>query len=169
MNAAYSVVNSVYYFSWATRDSKPDGPGGTHVPAPGMNLALAPPALAIGSYRSKKSPDGTRAFDASWWPNDGVVNTRSMSGPTLGSTDRILQAGSGPGSGALQPGVWHYMGELRGWDHLDIIGQLSRLDYRDFYLSLAKLLASLPTPKQVAPDDEYHSTNGESKPAADRV
>jgi triacylglycerol esterase/lipase EstA (alpha/beta hydrolase family) len=37
------------------------------------------------------------------------------------------------------------MGELRGWDHLDIIGQLSGLDYRDFYLSLAKLLASLPT------------------------
>jgi len=57
---------------------------------------------------------GQAALDSSWWPNDGVVNTRSMAGP---STDAILSF-----DGTPKKGVWNHMGTLEGWDHSEIIG-----------------------------------------------
>ncbi len=155
LNARFPTVDSVYYLSWATWDSVPEGPGRTHVPAAGMNLALVAPSLAIGRYRKKAPVDGVQSFDDTWWPNDGVVNTRSMSGPKLNSKDHVSNTGDQAVTGALPPGVWHYMGVLTGWDHLDIVGQQTHLDPREFYLGLAELLASLPAPRQTK------STQGE--------
>ena len=77
-------------------------------------------------------------------PNDGVVNTRSMSGPKLGSRDHVSNSGDQAVTDAMAPGTWHYMGVLTGWEHLDIVGQQTHLDPRDFYLGVAELLASLP-------------------------
>jgi triacylglycerol lipase len=148
LNAAFPAVDSVYYFTWATWDSVPEGPGRTHVPAAGMNLALLAPSLAMGRYRKKAPVAGLQSFDDTWWPNDGVVNTRSMSGPKLGSRDHVSNTGDQAVTSALAPGTWHYMGVLTGWDHLDIVGQQTHLDPRDFYLGLAELLASLPARRQ---------------------
>jgi triacylglycerol lipase len=144
LNAAHPAVESVHYFSWATWDSTPAGPGKTHLPASGMNLILAPPSVAIGRFLESNPGAGLHLFDQTWWPNDGVVNTISMSGPKLGSSDHIVHTGKTPANGPLEAGVWHFMGVLTGWDHLDIVGQQTRLDYRAFYLGLAELLASLP-------------------------
>ena len=74
-----------------------------------------------------------------WWPNDGVVNTISMDGPKLGSTDAIVSIGPEPVSG-----VWNYMGLMDSYDHVDIIGISTIRDVRDWYRSLAERLTSLP-------------------------
>lgn len=144
LNARYPAVGSTYYFSWATQDSVPAPGGRRFVPAVGMNLVLMSTSLAIGEYLDPEPGPGLPAFDQFWWPNDGVVNTLSMSGPRIGSTDHIINMSEGQAWAGFMPGVWYFMGVLQGWDHLDIIGQQTRLDVRSFYLQLAALLASLP-------------------------
>jgi triacylglycerol lipase len=74
-----------------------------------------------------------------WWPNDGVVNTISMDGPKLASTDAIVNIGPQP-----VPGVWNYMGLMDSYDHAAIIGIGTFRDVRDWYRSLAERLAALP-------------------------
>ena len=114
------------------------------LPAVGMNLALVLPAVAIGRYRDEAPGYGLPALNESWWPNDGVVNSLSMSGPKIGSRDHIVNVEKDQPMPVFQPGKWHFMGLLQGWDHLDVIGQQTMLDYREFYLRLGKLLAELP-------------------------
>jgi triacylglycerol lipase len=136
----------VYYFSWATEQTCRDPLSGTRVPGWGMNPALAALSRFLGSYTT--SEPGKVPIDSSWWPNDGLVNTCSMDGPSLGSSDRIVDGRTG----ALPArGVWNFMGVLESVDHLDIVG----LDpvWREhpagsesllaWYLSLAERLAAL--------------------------
>ena len=94
-------------------------------------------AVFIGAY-SRNKP-GQVVIDASWWENDGLVNTRSMAGPTLDSPDRIV-AGDGP----PQRGVWNHRGTLIGWDHMDLVGTVTLREVGDWYLRLAQSLADLP-------------------------
>ncbi len=144
INQRYPAVPSIYYFSWATQDNKPGPRGKRYQPAIDMNLALMAPSLAMSNYRPPEPIAGLPDFGEAWWPNDGVVNTVSMSGPKLGSMDRIINAQSGQHHLPWQPGIWHFMGVKQGWDHLDIVGQQTHLDYPGFYLELVELLASLP-------------------------
>lgn len=128
---------SVYYFSWATEATYRDGLSGTQVPEIGMPGAMASIARFMGSYT--REGEGTPLIDSSWWQNDGIVNTISMDGPTLGSGDQIV-----PFSGFPAAGVWNYMGLLESVDHLDIIGApAAGSSLKEWYLSLAALLASL--------------------------
>jgi triacylglycerol lipase len=137
----------VYYLSWATDETSRDPIAGNRVPGWGMNPNLTSLSRFLGSYTS--SGPGKVPIDSSWWPNDGLVNTCSMDGPSLGSQDRIVPYG---GNGSLQRGVWNFMGVLESVDHLDIIGldPLWREHPRgsgslvEWYLSLAQLLSSLP-------------------------
>jgi triacylglycerol lipase len=129
---------SVYYFSWATEATYRDPLSGTQVPEIGVPGHMASIARFIGSY--SREEDTNLRIDSSWWQNDGIVNTNSMDGPTLGSTDTIRRF-----NGVPVPGVWNYMGLLESVDHLDIIGiPVADRDLKDWYLSLAGLLASLP-------------------------
>jgi triacylglycerol lipase len=95
-------------------------------------------ALFIGAYT--RDEPGRVVIDASWWENDGLVNTRSMAGPTLDSADRIV-----PWRGQPKPGAWNFRGVLSGWDHMDIVGIGTTREVSDWYLRLAKSLADLPT------------------------
>jgi triacylglycerol lipase len=135
----------VYYFSWATEATWRGLFGRTQLPELGMPAVMGSLARFMGSYTREAGTAGRVPIDSSWWQNDGIVNTVSMNGPKLGSSDRIV-----PFSGTPLPGVWNYMGLLKSFDHLDVIGiplHKAPRGYRsltDWYLAQAALLASLP-------------------------
>ncbi|MDS4041382.1 MAG: lipase [Candidatus Competibacter sp.] len=137
LNRRFPTQPEVYYFSWATSATAPIWPSRHHVPRPTMLPQLWASALFIGSYT--RDEPGLVAIDDRWWENDGLVNTRSMAGPTLGSPDLIVPWGSVP-----QRGMWNYRGVLPDWDHMDIVGIGTVRDVGDWYLRLAKSLADLP-------------------------
>ena len=127
----------VYYFSWATEATFRDPLDGTEVPEIGMPGALASISRFMGRF-SRRTAEGP-VIVRSWWKNDGIVNTNSMDGPTLGSGDAIL-----PYDGRPVPGRWQYMGLLESVDHLDVIGiPLASRSLESWYVSMAALLASL--------------------------
>jgi len=49
-----------------------------------------------------------------WWENDGIVNTCSMDGPSLGRQAQIVEY-SEPVAGQ-----WNFMGTLKPLDHLQV-------------------------------------------------
>ncbi|MDS4022761.1 MAG: lipase [Candidatus Competibacter sp.] len=137
LNRRFPTQPEVYYFSWATSATVAIWPSRHHVPRPTLLPQLWASALFIGSYT--RDEPGLVAIDERWWENDGLVNTRSMAGPTLGSPDLIV-----PWSGAPQRGMWNDHGVLPDWDHMDIVGIGTVRDVGDWYLRLAKSLADLP-------------------------
>ncbi len=112
-------------------------PSRYQIPRPTLLPQFWGTALFIGSYT--RNEPGLVVIDEHWWENDGVVNTRSMAGPTLDAADRIVPWRSPP-----QPGVWNDRGILSGWDHMDIVGIGTTREVGDWYLRLAKSLADLP-------------------------
>ncbi len=138
LNTWVRAQPDVFYFSWATEATYREPCDGTQVPELGLLDVMAPVARFLGSYSSTES--ARLGIDSSWWRNDGIVNTVSMDGPSLGSSDRIVEF-----SGKARPGVWNYMGLLESVDHVDIIGMpLASEGLKRWYLSLAASLASLP-------------------------
>ncbi|MGE5406059.1 MAG: esterase/lipase family protein [Candidatus Saccharibacteria bacterium] len=127
----------VYYFSWATCGTVREPFTGHQVARLSMFPIFVLWANHMGAYTCNKP--GKVPIDSSWWKNDGVVNTNSMDGPTLNSTDQIVTFGGIP-----QIGKWNYMGLRDGWDHADIIGCGTLWPVTNWYISQAKLLASLP-------------------------
>ena len=131
----------VYYFSLATSATVPDPETGYHVPAKGMNLPLYANARFIGSL--EELPEAAEGEPSQWWENDGIVNTRSMDGPKIGSEDRIEDF-----DGVPKRGVWNYMGKLFPYDHwqIHVVPPLIRTpppgyeSLLDFYRSLCELL-----------------------------
>jgi triacylglycerol lipase len=144
LNRSYPAVASVFYFSWAADDSEMGPLGNGYMPRIGMNLVLFPSALAIGRYQNPDASNGIGPFDTSWWPNDGMVNHRSMAGPSLQSRDQIISVADDESAPLYRPGKWYFMGTQEGWDHLDMVGLQTRQDFKTFYLQLAKQLAALP-------------------------
>ncbi len=137
LNQRFPAQPDVYYFSWATSATVPIWPSRHQVPLPTMLPQFWASALLIGAY-SRDDPGSVR-IDARWWENDGLVNTRSMAGPTLGSSDTIVPYRQPP-----QRGVWNDHGVLAGWDHMDIVGIGTLRDVGDWYVRLAQSLAALP-------------------------
>jgi triacylglycerol lipase len=136
LNLRVSARPEVYYFSWATEQTTRDPLSRRQVPEPGMSFLIYSQAAFIGG----------RGSDPAWWPNDGIVSTCSMDGPTLGSVDRIV-----PYAGQPRRGVWNFMGVLSSCDHLDLIGIPSTRarpagysSLKEFYAAVAALLAGLP-------------------------
>lgn len=66
----------------------------------------------IGSY-TQVTP-GRIPVDSSWFPNDGVVNTRSMRAP-FGQPVRDYD-------GVSVKGMWNFLQNYRTYDHFDMIG-----------------------------------------------
>ena len=66
----------------------------------------------MGAYT--QAAPGRVPVDASWFRNDGVVNTVSMKAPA-GHKVRDYD-------GHSQPGYWNYIQTYRAYDHFDIIG-----------------------------------------------
>ncbi|RLN57711.1 hypothetical protein BBP00_00007397, partial [Phytophthora kernoviae] len=135
-SAWVETLSDIYYFSYATV--------GTfaavnwklkkiQLPDPlTMNPAFDALSLFLGS---RYAPDKLN-LTTDWQPNDGVVNTMSMSHDGLGELM--------PYSGLSEIGKWNQMDELTGFDHMDVTGFSLFSKIIDIYSSLAQLLASLP-------------------------
>ena len=146
LNKWVKAQPNVYYFSYATEETFKDPITGYQYPEFTMDLIWFPAAIFMGSF-TRETP-GEIVIDETWWQNDGVVNTNSMDGPTLNSTDEIIQFNGNP-----QKGKWNYMGVLESCDHADIIGSLRYFGEKcpegynsllDWYIFLAEFLTHLP-------------------------
>ncbi len=138
LNSWVHAQPDVYYFSWATEKTYRSWLTGHHLPDLTINPIWTANALYMGAY-TRRGSDTQVGIDSSWWQNDGVVNTNSMDGPTLGSSDQIVRY-----NGTPQVGTWNYMGVKESFDHSDIIGITIYYDVRGWFRNQAALLASLP-------------------------
>ena len=150
LNRRTSAKPNIDYFTWSTESSMPTLLGGGTMGDWRLLPAFFWFSATMGSCTTQCMwrGDDPVPIDETWFANDGIVNTRSMRGPTLDSTDRIV-----PWSGVSQPGQWSDMGVLRGWDHYDIIG-INQLwpfpaatrtaGLNGFYEGVARQLRSLP-------------------------
>lgn len=132
-NARIQNQPGVFYFSWSTAKTRPDAKG-HQVPRFRMTPLWQPGARFMG--RTIAVP-GHPTLDGTWFRNDGVVNTRSMAGPST-ETIRLFE-------GTPQRGEWNHMGVLEGWDHSEILGlgPEHRDDVLPFYRTWAQFLAGL--------------------------
>jgi triacylglycerol lipase len=137
-NAWARTCDDVYYFSWATEATWRELFTGRQLPEATMNPIWTVPGFATHMGRFTQSGGDLVPIDGSWWKNDGVVNTISMDGPTLGCENRIVAW-----NGAPRVGMWNYLGRLEGTDHSDVIG-FTPFSVTAFYRSMAELLESLP-------------------------
>lgn len=112
LNGSVRAMPDVYYFSWAA--SCTYELEALHLPRVDMQPLLAVSALSMGGFSGS---DGPWAVGDAWRENDGTVNTVSMDGPKLNSTDRILAF-----TGIPVRGAWNHMGKLEGTDHVDLLG-----------------------------------------------
>ena len=150
LNSKTPAKENIFYFSWATAATTRLRYKKEQVAAWHMLPLFRACAAAMGSCTTACMwrTDDPVPLDSSWFENDGIVNTRSMRGPTIGSTDKIVAW-----NGAPQIGQWNYMGLKNGWDHFDIVGMnetwlfpLSALPEKInvFYEKIAELLKRLP-------------------------
>jgi triacylglycerol lipase len=140
-----AAVPDVYYISWTTEDTyQPFFFSSSRYPLPDMFPVLWPYSTFMGSY-IRTSTGGVVEINSSWFKNDGVVNSRSMAGPSIGATIRSYAT-----SHALGVGIFNDMGVKQSWDHYDITGlstdplKYLTSDLAKFYTSLASTVASLP-------------------------
>jgi triacylglycerol lipase len=142
LNAWLSAQPHVYYFSWSTRATEKNGD--SYSVRWDTNPLLRGFANdMIGLIRDEP---GKVPLDESWWPNDGMVNTRSQAGPTLGSSDRVVHL-KGKQLDSYEPGLWYHMNTKEGWDHLDIIGIGTERDFVGFYEAWMNHLQTLERSK----------------------
>ena len=150
LNRRTSAKPNIDYFTWSTESSMPTPLAGGAIGDWRLLPAFFWPSVVMGSctVQCMWRGDDPVPIDETWFENDGIVNTRSMRGPTLDSTDRIV-----PWSGSSRPGQWNDMGVLRDWDHYDIIGMNQLWPFpaatrtaglNRFYESIARQLRSLP-------------------------
>jgi triacylglycerol lipase len=135
-NGFVKAQPGAYNFSVATLQTFKDPFTQHQIADVGMNPLLVPFATFIGRFTQNSA--NHVPIDSSWWPNDGVVDTNSMAGPTVNSTDIIV-----PYNGAPSRGEWNYLNAMNLFGHLDIIGWGIQ-DVRSWYRSIAAFLASLP-------------------------
>ncbi|MDR6226858.1 esterase/lipase family protein [Desmospora profundinema] len=135
LNRWVQAQPDVFYFSVSNEQTYRSILTGHELPEPLMNPAFYSFSIYMGRH-TRKTDDFV--VDRRWFKNDGMVNTRSMDGPSLGSTDLIVFY-----EGQPERGKWNHLGMMRSYDHLDVIGWGVR-DLRPWYRELAALLASLP-------------------------
>ena len=145
LNTLAPVSSDIYYFSYATSNTKLDSTSGFHVPHKSMNLILWANARIMGRKKAYWT-DGT-ATDSTWYENDGIVNTISQLGPTTGTNgeDHIVAYKAGE---LLIPGQWYHI-KTYNLDHKAFIGHGLKGDEKiNEMLALFKdqcnLLQSLP-------------------------
>ena len=129
-NKTYKTDPDVYYFSFSTYATRTENDKTTHRPDSKMSFHLWSTSYLIG--HSKDVPDST------WYENDGICNTISMTHPA-GSPVKTFD-------GSSKKGVWQFAGKLH-MDHEAVIGHLvSKKEFEStivLYNNHVKLLASL--------------------------
>jgi triacylglycerol lipase len=131
---------NVFYFSYSSQQTDESWFSDNHTPNMGMFSMFRPLSKWMGEYT--QDSDNRVIIDEKWFPNDGIVNTISMDGPKISSTDKIIEYDKKPVLGA-----WNHMGNLNGWDHFDYLGMFNNnfADPRPFFGKLANYLGALPS------------------------
>jgi len=140
LNGTIRCQPGVYYFSYAAQMTEADA-GGNQVPRKGILPPLRQVAEDMGRRREPFRTAGGILVDDAWLPNDGQVNVISALYP-FGEPHQDYDP-AGP-----RPGVWQVMPVVEGRDHFTMTAAVgpwgSARFLREFYLSLAKMLAGLP-------------------------
>jgi len=139
LNKRFPAVPDTYYFSWASSRTN-FTVAGTHVPKRGILFYMHDDSHFMGRF---KYSDENIYIDKHWFENDGVVNTYSMIGPIIWSTDRIITNIATP-----QQGVWNYLGVLKNTDHHSSNGifssKIDGVNKKDWYRQEIQRLLQLP-------------------------
>ena len=134
MAEGFETLSNVYYFSIPTCMTDLDENGNSVPDKKHMEVLFQTASEAIGSYTGV-TPGGI-VLDASWQPNDGLVNTISARAP-FGAPQQELDRDS------IQPGVWNVFPTYRG-DHMALEGGLMKTnEIRQLYTDLIKLINNL--------------------------
>jgi len=110
INENYPLASTIPYFSYASLGTSKALLGNTQVPDITTLVFMWPTETILGSYTAS-SPV---RIDSSWWPNDGVVNSNSMQGPTLGASSSNVVAYDGN----AYYGKFSFVSTYSGYDHL---------------------------------------------------
>ena len=145
LNTLAPANSNIYYFSYATGNTKLDSASGFHVPHESMSLILRANARVMGRNKAYWA-DGT-ATDSTWYENDGIVNTISQLGPTTGIDGEDPIAGYRTGE-LLIPGQWYHI-KTYNLDHKALIGHGLKDDEKiedilELFKNHCSLLQSLP-------------------------
>ena len=144
MNSLCIANPNIYYFSYVTSNTILDSTSNRHVPDKNMSYIIRANARLMGMKKAYYS-DGSET-DSTWFENDGIVNKKSMLGPTTGIN------GSDPISNyrindILIPGQWYVMGEYKS-DHRKFVGHSIRKEKFEelikIYVEHLLLLWTLP-------------------------
>ena len=129
-NSGYIPDTNVYYFSLPTYSTQKKNNKATHKPDKNMAIHLWPTGILMGN--DEKAPD------SSWFENDGICNTVSMT--TIGDIEMSIYEGE------ASKGVWMKLPPVN-LDHQAIIGhhagKAGREDLVVLYNTHCKLLYSL--------------------------
>ena len=107
LKLAYKNDPDVYYFSFSTYASRIEKDKDTHRPDSHMSFHLWSTSFLMGHSKE--------VLDSSWYENDGICNTISMTHP-FGSLVKSYD-------GVPQKGVWQSVSKLH-MDHQAVIGHM---------------------------------------------
>jgi len=144
INSFCTANSNIYYFSYVTTNTLLDSTSYRHVPDKSMSYIIRSNARLMGMKKAYYA-DGSET-DSTWFENDGIVNKKSMLGPTTGNngSDPI---GNYRQNDILVPGQWYVMGEYKS-DHRKFVGHgLSKEEFDELikiYLKHLSLLWTLP-------------------------
>ena len=117
-NLEYTESSNVYYFSFTTYATKQKKDSFQHEPDAALSLHLWPTALLMGSYNLYENN--------SWYENDGVVNSISMSHP---HNSNVISLTTIP-----QKGIWQSVSKLN-IDHQGVIGHaVTEKEHNDIFV-----------------------------------
>ena len=135
INKLSKPVDGVYYFSYSYQTTRKTL-AGTQVPKIKTLVVLRPSATLLGAYSKNLFSD--YKIDASWLPNDGLVNVVSARYPFTDEHEDYT-----PGM-ELETAKWYVMPTREG-DHGTVIGmQCTKSQTLKFYYELTDLIESLP-------------------------
>lgn len=135
INKLSKPVDGVYYFSYSYQTTRKTL-AGTQVPKIKTLVVLRPSATLLGAYSKNLFSD--YKIDASWLPNDGLVNVVSTRYPFTDEHEDYT-----PGM-ELETAKWYVMPTREG-DHGTVIGmQCTKSQTLSFYYELTDLIESLP-------------------------
>ena len=144
LNGYLNASPGIYYFSFVFSATPKDESTGYHIPNDDVFLLIRSRAKLLGSKIIFKE-DGNET-DSTWWENDGIVNVRSMKGPTSGENgaDPIVPFVANE---PLMKGQWYTFDPIN-LDHYQSVGHMlskeNRVKLDSLYINHAKLLLSLP-------------------------
>lgn len=120
INQTTNLADNVYYFSFAGDATYRSGVSKNYLPSITMSPLFTIPSMILGKTGTTE-----------WRANDGLV-------PVISATAPFTQK-SKAADNIVEPGIWYVEPVIKGWDHIDFIGQdylqapLLRKSVRSFY------------------------------------